>query len=428
MTNHPILYLLPFFLLIKQQWCQQPLTPVDDMFVRVKGVHLTLNGAPFYANGFNAYWLMEVASNPDQRSKVTRAFHEAVSSSLMIGRTWAFSDGGSNALQYSPGVYNENMFQGLDFVLFEARKFGIKLILSLTNNFNDYGGKDQYVKWAKERGQNIHNEDSFFSNPMVKSFFKNHIKIILTRRNTITGVVYKDDPTILAWELMNEPRCPSDTSGATIQNWISEMACYLKSIDGNHLLEVGLEGFYGASSSQKNPFNFNHGTDFIANNQIPEVDFTTIHSYPDRWVPNLDNAAQLNFLRKWIYDHIVDAQEVVQKPLLFAEFGKSWKQPGYNVTQKDQLYDVVFSSVYKSAREHGVAFGGLFWQQLVRGMDPYKDGYEVILSEPSSTVRLIMHQSKKLGTALSNRESSKTKRLMPPFHNEIGKDLGSSTI
>lgn len=64
------------------------------------------------------------------------------------------------------------------------------------------------------------------------------------------------------------------------------MAYYIKSIDGNHLLEVGLEGFYGQSSSQKNPNNSPHGTDFIADNQIPYVDFATVHSYPDQWYEN----------------------------------------------------------------------------------------------------------------------------------------------
>ncbi|KAI3762825.1 hypothetical protein L1987_53267 [Smallanthus sonchifolius] len=392
MTNYTLLYLFPFFLLIQQQRCLQLPSALDDGFVGINGVQLTLNGAPFYANGFNAYWLMDVASNPFQRSKVTSAFQEAVSSSLMIARTWAFSDGGSNALQSSPGVYNEKMFQGLDFVISEGGKFGVKLILSLVNNFNDYGGKSQYVQWAKERGEQMQNEDSFFTNPMVKRFYKNHIKTVLTRKNTITGVVYKDDPTIMAWELMNEPRCSSDASGVTIQNWISEMACYLKSIDGNHLLEVGLEGFYGASSSQKNPNNSPHGTDFITNNQIPSVDFATVHSYPDQWLSNRNHFGQLDFLQQWIYDHIEDAQEVLQKPVIFAEFGTS----DYNVSQKNELYNVVYSSIYRSARIGGVAAGGLFWQQLVQGMDSYKDGYEVILTEPSSTVRLIAQQSKRL--------------------------------
>lgn len=63
------------------------------------------------------------------------------------------------------------------------------------------------------------------------------------------------------------------------------MASYLKSIDKEHLLEVGLEGFYGESAPTDKQFNLNfkHGTNFITNNQFPEIDFTTIHSYPDQW-------------------------------------------------------------------------------------------------------------------------------------------------
>ena len=70
------------------------------------------------------------------------------------------------------------------------------------------------------------------------------------------------------------------------QGWIREMASYVKSIDGNHLLEVGLEGFYGDSTpdrKQHNPNTFQTGTDFIAHNQVPGVDFATVHSYPDQW-------------------------------------------------------------------------------------------------------------------------------------------------
>ena len=40
---------------------------------------------------------------------------------------------------------------------------------------------------------------------------------MLTRRNSLTGIAYKDDPTIMAWELINEPKCTSDISGKTIQ-------------------------------------------------------------------------------------------------------------------------------------------------------------------------------------------------------------------
>lgn len=80
-------------------------------FVKTEGVHFLLNGSPFYANGFNAYWLMFLASDPSQRAKVTSAFQEASSHGLSIGRTWAFSDGGYMPLQFSPGSYSEQMFQ-----------------------------------------------------------------------------------------------------------------------------------------------------------------------------------------------------------------------------------------------------------------------------------------------------------------------------
>jgi mannan endo-1,4-beta-mannosidase len=80
-------------------------------FVQTSGVQFVLNGNPFYANGFNAYWLMTLASDPAQRDKVSAVLHEAPSHSLSVARTWAFSDGGSNALQYSPGSYNEQTFQ-----------------------------------------------------------------------------------------------------------------------------------------------------------------------------------------------------------------------------------------------------------------------------------------------------------------------------
>jgi mannan endo-1,4-beta-mannosidase len=82
-----------------------------DGFIRTRGVHFLLNGSPYYANGFNAYWLMYTASDPSQRPKVSAAFREAASHGLTVARTWAFSDGGYRPLQYSPGSYNEQMFK-----------------------------------------------------------------------------------------------------------------------------------------------------------------------------------------------------------------------------------------------------------------------------------------------------------------------------
>lgn len=97
-------------ILIHQQ-CFHIGVEAGDGFIKTRGVHFLLSGNPYYANGFNAYWLMYVASDPSQRLKVSAAFREASSHGLTVARTWAFSDGGYRPLQYSPGSYNEQMFK-----------------------------------------------------------------------------------------------------------------------------------------------------------------------------------------------------------------------------------------------------------------------------------------------------------------------------
>ncbi|KAF9593107.1 hypothetical protein IFM89_020171 [Coptis chinensis] len=365
-------------------------------FIKTSGKVFMRNGRPVYFNGFNAYWLMTQASNPSHRGNVTSVFQEAMKNGMTVSRTWAFSDGGQFPLQISPGVYNQDMLKGLDFVISEAAKYRIYLILSLVNNYPDFGGRNQYVQWAKERGQQLKSTDDFYTCPTTKGYYKNHIKTILERKNSITGVAYKDDPIIFAWELMNEPRCETDLSGKILQDWIKEMATYVKSIDSNHLLEIGLEGFYGESKKEQNPNGYMFGTDFVSNNLIAEIDFTTIHAYPDAWFPGSDDQTQLKFVQKWLQVHIEDSNEILKKPLLFTEFGKSSNISGYNIMRRDTYYDTVYNDIYTSAKSGGACKGALFWQALNQGMNDLCDGYEVILVECNSTAKIIAQQSQKL--------------------------------
>lgn len=85
--------------------------PRNQAFVRARGSHFVLHGSPFLFNGFNAYWMMNVASDPNQRDKVSEVFRESSAAGLTVCRTWAFSDGGDRALQISPGTYDERVFQ-----------------------------------------------------------------------------------------------------------------------------------------------------------------------------------------------------------------------------------------------------------------------------------------------------------------------------
>ncbi|KAL9815630.1 Mannan endo-1,4-beta-mannosidase 7 [Arabidopsis thaliana] len=387
-----LLALFPFLAIVIQLSCWELGTDAlpSGGFVRTKGVQFSLNGYPYYANGFNAYWLMYVASDPSQRSKISTAFQDASRHGLTVARTWAFSDGGYRALQYSPGSYNEDMFQGLDFALAEARRHGIKIILSFANNYESFGGRKQYVDWARSRGRPVSSEDDFFTDSLVKDFYKNHIKAVLNRFNTFTKVHYKDDPTIMAWELMNEPRCPSDPSGRAIQAWITEMAAHVKSLDRNHLLEAGLEGFYGQSSPQSRLLTH------LASLEPISSPITAFPALISSRFPDSSEQSQMDFLNKWLDAHIQDAQNVLHKPIILAEFGKSMKKPGYTPAQRDIVFNTVYSKIYGSAKRGGAAAGGLFWQLLVNGIDNFQDGYGIILSQSSSTVNVISQQSRKL--------------------------------
>ncbi|PIA41099.1 hypothetical protein AQUCO_02300122v1 [Aquilegia coerulea] len=276
-------WILGIFILL-QVVCEARV-PRAMSFVATSNNQFVLNGAPFLFNGFNSYWMMNVAVDPSERHKVSEVFRDASAIGLTVCRTWAFSDGGDKALQISPGVYDERVFQALDFVVSEARQYGIRLVLSFVNNYNDFGGKAQYVQWAKNAGVPINSDDDFYTNDVLKKYYKDHVQKVVTRLNTITGMAYKDDSTIMAWELMNEPRCQEDYSGKTVNDWAQEMATFVKSIDSQHLLEIGMEGFYGDSMPDKKQFNpgYQVGTDFISSNQIKEIDFATIHAYPDLW-------------------------------------------------------------------------------------------------------------------------------------------------
>ncbi|KAG9139791.1 hypothetical protein Leryth_027397 [Lithospermum erythrorhizon] len=259
-------------------------------FVERNGTQFYVDGKVFYINGWNSYWLMDHAVEEYTRPRIKQMLQGAARMGFTVCRTWAFSDGGYNALQLSPAQFDERVFRALDYVIAEARQHGVRLLLTLVNNLKAYGGKTQYVKWAKEEGVGLSSSnDSFFYDPSIRYYFKNYVKTVLTRTNTITGVEYRDDPTIFGWELINEPRCITDVSGDTLQDWIIEMSTFVKSIDNRHLITVGFEGFYGPKSPKRSSVNpqfwaSDLGADFIRNSKISTVDFASVHIYPDHWL------------------------------------------------------------------------------------------------------------------------------------------------
>ncbi|XP_057793145.1 LOW QUALITY PROTEIN: mannan endo-1,4-beta-mannosidase 1-like [Salvia miltiorrhiza] len=390
--------------------CQGGRVPLNQAnFVRTSESHFLLQGSPFLFNGFNSYWMMHVAADPNDRHKVSDVFSQASAAGLTVCRTWAFGDGGDGALQISPGTYDERVFQGLDFVISEARKYGIRLILSFVNNYNDFGGKAQYAEWARNAGAQVNGDDDFYTNPLIKDYYKNHIRRVVTRMNSITRVGYKDEPTIMAWELMNEPRCKADYSGKTLNGWVEEMASFVKLIDNNHLVEIGMEGFYGDSMPERKQVNpgYQVGTDFISNNLVKEIDFATIHAYPDIWLSGKSEEEQMGFMERWMWNHWEDARNILKKPLVIAEFGKSSKDAGFSLNERDLYMGNIYRDIYRYATSGGTMSGSLVWQVMAEGMDQYYDGYQIVLSQTPSTAQIMSTQSHAMNALMSHLFTNK---------------------
>lgn len=117
---------------------------------------------------------------------------------------------------------DETAMAVLDQVLDRANRHGVRLIIPLIDQASWWGGIAEFAAW---RGKT---KDEFYTDPEVRQDYKNLVQRVLNRVNTLSGVRYKDDKAVLAWELGNELKAP--------QEWVSEMAPYFKQLDPNHLV------------------------------------------------------------------------------------------------------------------------------------------------------------------------------------------------
>ncbi|KAL1748695.1 glycoside hydrolase family 5 protein [Schizophyllum fasciatum] len=356
-------------------------------FVTTAGTKFALDGKPYTVVGSNSYW---VGLNGFSAEVMDQAFSDIADSGATTVRTWGFNEVTSpNGVPYyqswsgsTPTVNTgADGLENFDNVVSAAAANGLKLIVALTNNWADYGGMDVYTKQILG-SSNDH--DAFYTNDEIKAStshclgftassdalaqtaFKDYIKTFVSR--------YADEPTILAWELANEPRCkgsPGTSSGscttATVTKWIEEISAYIKSIDSNHLVGVGDEGFFNQPGNPSYPYQGGEGIDFDANLAIDSVDFGTFHAYPESWGQS-NNPKEWGV--QWIADHAT-SQENVGKPVIIEEFGVTSNQ--------EQTYTAWLKEVVSS----GLA-GDLIWQagsHLPNG-DSADDGFAIFPDDP----------------------------------------------
>jgi mannan endo-1,4-beta-mannosidase len=313
----------------------KPSSAKDESVAEVEtpGASFVLDGEPFCFVGTNNYYLSfkphEMVDDVLQASKAL---------GLKVVRIWANIDKGS--LDGSvpsvdgPGdkegvyfqywdpvakrpVYNDGAtgLEHLDYVLDRAKKLDLKLMLVLTNNWREFGGMDQYLTWYGQKQHHL-----FYTDPKVIRAYKDWAAHLVHRKNTLTGVVYRDDPTIFGWELANEPRCinfkdfdvRSGWTTATLTGWADDVSNYLHSIDPKHIVSVGDEGMMKKGGGFG--YDGSDGADHEALLALKGIDFGTFHLYPDSWGQSVRWGSQ------WIDDHLAAAR-AAGKPTLLEEYG-----------------------------------------------------------------------------------------------------------
>ena len=344
---------------------------VPEGFVYTKGTQFMMDRNTYYYGGTNCYYLTYKS-----KSTVQNVLNDASDMGLNVIRIWGHLDVGkmtdeklddgvtpvfegnndnNGGVATKDGVYfqywdaeqnrpvvneGENGLRKLDYVISEAEKRGIKLIITFTNYWEAFGGMGQYVKYYQmlngETPENNRLDETqvceFYTNETIKQWYKDYINTLVNHTNYYTGEKLKESEAVFAWELSNEPRCTVDGDWDTfckdniLYNWVTEMSSYVKSIDPNHMVSIGDEGFYNMGYQQANNQNLPssaysgyYGVDFEKLMTIDTIDFGTPHMYVDQW--GFKEGDDL----EWIKRHAQTAHDA-GKPVILEEFGLTNKE------------------------------------------------------------------------------------------------------
>jgi mannan endo-1,4-beta-mannosidase len=394
--------------LISQTTAESTVDSTFEQFVERDGTQLTLDDRAYYFAGTNNFWLTDPGTT---REEVTQLLEKAAELDMNAVRTWAFCSGREDGHCLQPtaeyvreGEISEDGGRHLDHVVAEAGRLGIRLIMPLTNYWSAYGGMQQYAEWT-DSGENeyLSAYDEFYRSEAVWENYRDFVTTILERENTETGIKYKNDPAILAWELGNEPRARKgevENRFETLNGWIERASSHFKSVDSNHLVSTGGEGFYDTNMAFYTHQGY-EGASFFEDNALDSIDICSMHLYPSSW--NLTPQQGTQYIR----EHIQDARETIGKPVYLGEFGISIDRSADDVFEQLDRRNRIYEEWYDNL-DRWDADGALVWQLTLDKRLQYDDGYYVV-EDDQETIDII-EQYVKRANAKSNKSAHAAKR------------------
>lgn len=401
-------------------------------FIQIEGTQFTLGEKPYEFVGTN-FWYGAYLGQPGENGNRERLLKEldflkahGVTNLRILGASEesSFVNSLSQVFIQKEGSYNNELLKGLDFLLSEMTKREMKAVIFLTNYWEWSGGMSMYVNlyegspFIDPAGGDwdgyMKYVARFYQNELAQQAFRKYIKALVTRKNTVTNTYYYEDPTIMSWQLANEPRpgngVMSAEAIASYIDWIHETAGFIKQLAPKQLVSSGSEGRMGSLDRMDL---------FIDAHATLNIDYLTFHMWAKNWgwinpqdmkgtiEQAVENAA------RYIDEHLQVADSL-QKPIVMEEFGFPRDGESYlpesSTAYRDQYFKLVFSKV----EENELLAGTNFWSWGGYGTAQNKDywwvegdpftgdppqepqGLNSIFVSDSSTLAIIKDHAEKL--------------------------------
>lgn len=352
----------------------------NQAIIKVENGQFIKNDKPYYFLGTNFWYGAILASQGEggNRERLHRELDYLKSIGVTNLRVLVGAEGKEGweskinpILQTSPGVYNDELLDGLDYFMYQLQERDMNAVLYLSNSWEWSGGFTQYLMWTGELDEDFTPEISwgdfraaatkFVRSDSAKQLLNNHIKFIVSRTNRYTNQKYVDDPALFSWQLCNEPRAFSQESKEYLYNWVDETSALIRSLDPNHMISTGSEGRMGCEGDIEL---------FERIHALENISYLNAHMWSLNWswidAKDMDGSIDraIDNCEAYLKEH-VEIAEQMNKPLVVEEFGlprdSAEIKRGTPTRHRDRLYSTVFDMVIEASENNGVFSGCNFW-------------------------------------------------------------------